>query len=144
MLTYQNVLIATNLSAENNIIIEKGLWLARAFNATVSLFHVVEPLPGYGYAYVGVVDIEAELLLEARKNMEILSKKYNIAAQNCYIEVGLVKIAIIDFVTKKNIDCLVLGSHGRHGFSELLGSTVHTAVHLAPCDVMTLRIKSEQ
>ncbi len=38
----------------------------KTFDAKVSLLHVVEPLPGYGYAYVGIADVEAELLVEAR------------------------------------------------------------------------------
>jgi universal stress protein A len=58
------------------------------------------------------------------------------------IEVGPVKAEMISLINKEKIDCLILGSHGRHGFSELLGSTAHSAVHSAPCDVITLRIKT--
>jgi universal stress protein A len=142
MSVYQHILIATDLSDENNVVVEKALTIAKTFDAKVSLLHVVEPLPGYGYAYVGIADIEAELLMEANKSMKALSNKYNIPETSCYIEVGPVKAEMISLINKEKIDCLILGSHGRHGFSELLGSTAHSAVHSAPCDVITLRIKT--
>lgn len=142
MSVYQHVLIATDLSEENVVIVEKALAIAKAFDAKVSVLHVVEPLPGYGYAYVGIADIEAELQTEAEKSMQALAQKYNIPAERCHVEVGPMKIEMIDIITKEKVDCLVVGSHGRHGFSELLGSTAHTAVHSAPCDVITVRIKT--
>ena len=142
MSIYQHVLIATDLSEENKIVVEKAITIAKAFDAKVSVLHVVEPLPGYGYAYVGIADIEAELQAEAQKSMEALSKKYNIPAERCHVEVGPMKIEMMNLIKQESIDCLVVGSHGRHGFSELLGSTAHIAVHSASCDVITVRIKA--
>lgn len=142
MSVYNHVLIAADLSEENTIVIEKALKIAKAFEAKVSLFHVVEPLPGYGYAYVGIADIEEELLIEARKSMSELAKKYAIPEERCHVEVGPTKLEMMELIKKENVDCLIVGSHGRHGFSELLGSTAHAAVHSAPCDVVTVRIKS--
>lgn len=142
MSMYKHVLIATDLSVENNSVVEKALAIAKAFDAKVSVLHVVEPLPGYGYAYVGIADIELELVAEARKNMEALAKKYTIPVAACHVEVGPVKVKMLEILKQEKVDCLIVGSHGRHGFSELLGSTAHAAVHSAPCDVITVRIKS--
>lgn len=144
MAVYKHILIATDLSAENKVIIEKALAIAKAFEAKVSLLHVVEPLPGYGYAYVGIADIEAELQAEARKGMQALSTQYAIPAECCHVETGPMKIEIMNLIREEKIDCLILGSHGRHGVSELLGSTAHAAIHAASCDVITIRIKSAQ
>ncbi len=141
MSIYTHVLIATDLSAENQVVIEKGLAMAKLNNAQVSFLHVVEPLPGYGYAYIGIADIEAEVQLEATKGMLQLAEKYNIPKERCHIEIGPMKAQLTSLMRKENIDCLVVGSHGRHGVSELLGSTAHTAVHSSPCDVITVRIK---
>ena len=142
MSIYQHVLIATDLSEENKVVVEKAIAIAKAFDAKVSVLHVVEPLPGYGYAYVGIADIEAELQTEAAKSMEALANKYNIPSERCHLEVGPMKIEMMNLIKQEKIDCLVVGSHGRHGFSELLGSTAHIAVHSASCDVITVRIKS--
>ncbi len=142
MTIYKHVLIATDLTEENNVVIKKAIAIAKAFDAKVSLFHVIEPLPGYGYAYVGIADIEAELQAEAQKSMAALAIEHHIPADHCHIEIGPIKIEMMNLIQKEKIDCLVVGSHGRHGFSELLGSTAHTAVHSATCDVITVRIKS--
>ncbi|MES2204409.1 MAG: universal stress protein [Pseudomonadota bacterium] len=142
MSIYKHVLIATDLSEENTVVVEKAIAIAKAFDAKISVLHVVEPLPGYGYAYVGIADIEAELLTEAQKSMEAFSKQHNIPLERCHVEVGPMKIEITKLVKQENIDCMIVGSHGRHGFSELLGSTAHIAVHSASCDVMTVRIKA--
>lgn len=141
MSIYKHLLVATDLSQENEMIIERGLALAKSFNAKISFLHVIEPLPGYGYAYVGIADIEAELQAEAKKSMENLAEKHSVPIECCHIKVGPMKLELADLVKKEQVDCLVVGSHGRHGVSELLGSTAHTAVHSAPCDVITVRIK---
>ena len=141
MTIYKHMLIATDLSVENEGVIEKGLAIAKAVGAQVSFLHVVEPLPGYGYAYVGIADIETELQVEAAKGMQALAEKYNIPKERCHIEIGPMKVQMTNLVNKEGIYCLVVGSHGRHGVSELLGSTAHTAVHSSPCDVITVRIK---
>lgn len=142
MSTYQHVLVATDLTEENRPIIDKALSIAKAFEAKISVLHVVEPLPGYGYAYVGIADIEAELLTEAQKSMATLSEIYNIPKESCHVEVGPIRVEMVQLINNEKVDCLIVGSHGRHGFAELLGSTAHTAVHSAPCDVITVRIKA--
>lgn len=142
MSVYKHVLIATDLSDENKIVVEKALKLAKLCDAKVSVIHVVEPLPGYGYAYVGIADIEAELRIEAKKSIELLAQEYHIPQENCHVELGPTKVELTNLIKKEKVDCVVVGSHGRHGFSELLGSTAHAAVHTAPCDVVTIRIKN--
>lgn len=141
MTVYKHILIATDLTAENNPVVKKALAIAKAFEAKIGLVHIIEPLPGYGYAYVGVADIEGELLQDAAKAMHKLAEKHDIDEKHCYVEVGPTKSEIMSIAAKEKADCIILGSHGRHGFAELLGSTAHAIVHGANCDVITVRIK---
>lgn len=141
MAVYKHILVATDLTAENNAVVKKAMEIAKVFKAKVSLVHIIEPLPGYGYAYVGVADIEGELLQDANKAMAKLAKKHGIDEEHCHVEVGPTKSELMDIAQKEKADCIVLGSHGRHGFAELLGSTAHAIVHSATCDVITVRIK---
>ncbi len=143
MSVYKNILIATDLSEENYTVIEKALEIGKVFGASVNLLHIIEPLPGYGYAYVGIADIESDLRVEAMKKMEVLAKKYGILAERCHIKTGPIKVELRDIIRQEKVDCLIVGSHGRHGLSELLGSTAHAAVHSASCDVITVRIKTQ-
>ena len=142
MSMYKHILVATDLTDDNNAVIQKGINLAEIFSAELNFVHVVEPLPGYGYAYVGVADIENQLIDDANEAMKKLGDKYGVSEERCHVRVGQTKIELMEVVEKNKIDCIILGSHGRHGFAELLGSTAHAVVHSSPCDVITVRIGS--
>lgn len=43
---------------------------------------------------------------------------------------------------EKQCDVIVLGSHGRHGWQRLLGSTANAVLHGAPIDVFAIRLDS--
>lgn len=141
MSVYRHLLIAVDLTKENDIVVEKAIELARLFGAKVSMAHIIEPLPGYGYAYIGVADFESELRQEAQQSMATLAERFGVDLANCHVEVGPTKSELVGIVLKQHVDCIVAGSHGRHGVAELLGSTAHAIVHGAPCDVITVRIK---
>jgi universal stress protein A len=141
MSIYRHLLVAVDLTKENDVVLEKAVELARLFGAKISIAHIIEPLPGYGYAYIGVADFESELLQEAKQGMAKLAERFGIEQANCYVEVGPTKSELMGIVLKQHVDCIVAGSHGRHGVAELLGSTAHAIVHGAPCDVITVRIK---
>lgn len=47
--------------------------------------------------------------------------------------------SIVDYAREKRIDLIVLGTHGRTGWSHaILGSVAETVVRLAPCPVLTV------
>ena len=37
-------------------------------------------------------------------------------------------------------DLIVIGTHGRHGFALLLGSTANAVLHGARCDILAVRV----
>jgi nucleotide-binding universal stress UspA family protein len=48
--------------------------------------------------------------------------------------------AIVAHATKANVDLIVMGTHGRGGWSHLLmGSVAEKVVRMAPCPVLTVR-----
>ena len=48
--------------------------------------------------------------------------------------------AIVEFARSENVDLIVMGTHGRTGFSRLLmGSVAEAVVRKAPCPVLTLK-----
>jgi universal stress protein A len=53
---------------------------------------------------------------------------------------GTPKQEIVRLAEQEGIDLIVVGSHGRHGLSLLLGSTANSILHYAGCDVMTIRL----
>lgn len=137
---YKQILFATDLTEDTDYLIEKVRALRGLTGSKLSLVHVVEPLPGYSYAYIGIEDIEGQLIQEARQSIEKLGEKLNVAKADQYIEVGPTKTKILKAADDVGADLIICGSHGRHGLSLLLGSTANAILHGAKCDVLTVRL----
>jgi universal stress protein A len=137
---YKHVLFATDLSAETDFILDKVRGMRGYTGAQLSLVHVVEPLPGYSYAYLGIEDIEEQLIDEAREALAKLGEKLTIPRDHQWIEIGPAKTKILKIADDIQADLIICGSHGRHGLSLLLGSTANAILHGAKCDVLTVRL----
>jgi len=44
------------------------------------------------------------------------------------------------FANDNNVDLIIVGSHGRHGISLILGSTATGVLHGSQCDVLAVRV----
>lgn len=141
---YKNILFATDLTEDTEYLIEKVRSMRGLINAKLSLIHVVEPLPGYSYAYLGIEDIEGQLIAEARLSIEKLGEVLKVDKNDQYVEVGPTKTKILKTAEDVGADLIICGSHGRHGLSLLLGSTANAILHGAKCDVLTVRLPEEQ
>jgi universal stress protein A len=137
---YKHILFATDLTDETDFIVSKVRSVRGYTGAKLSLVHVVEPMPGYSYAYLGIEDIEGQLIEEARAALTKLGAKFAIDAKDQYIEVGPTKSKILKIAEDIGADLIICGSHGRHGLSLLLGSTANAILHGAKCDVLTIRL----
>lgn len=141
---YKRILFATDLTDDTEYLTQKVAQVCDLTKATLSIIHVVEPLPGYSYAYLGIEDIEGQLLEEAKQSLTKLGAKLNVATSNQFIEVGPTKTKILKIADDNQIDLIICGSHGRHGLSLLLGSTANAILHGAKCDVLTVRLPEEE
>lgn len=137
---YKHILFATDLTDDTDFIINKVRSIQSLTGAQLSLIHVVEPLPGYSYAYLGIEDIEGQLIEEARNALRKLGESLSVDSKNQFIEVGPTKSKILHIANDIKADLIVCGSHGRHGLSLLLGSTANAILHGAKCDVLTIRL----
>jgi universal stress protein A len=118
------------------------LELAKQNNATISLIHAIEHINAYGVAqaYPAVIDLEEDMVKEAKEELSRLAAKFNIAADRQFVEVGSPKVVILNKTDEIKADLIIVGSHGRHGISLLLGSTANAVLHHATCDVLAIRI----
>lgn len=140
---YKHILFATDLTEDTEYLTKKVELIRANTNAALSLVHVVEPLPGYSYAYLGIEDIEGQLITEARQSIEKLGEKLKVAKNDQFVEVGPTKTKILKIADDVKADLIICGSHGRHGLSLLLGSTANAILHGAKCDVLTVRLPEE-
>lgn len=140
---YKHILFATDLTEDTEYLVSKVRSIRDLTQAKLSLIHVVEPLPGYSYAYLGIEDIEGQLISEAKQAIEKLAAKLNVTKSDQFVEVGPTKTKILKISEDIGADLIVCGSHGRHGLSLLLGSTANAILHGAKCDVLTVRLPEE-
>lgn len=140
---YTHILFATDLTEDTDYLLEKVRTIVTLTKAKLSIVHVVEPLPGYSYAYLGIEDIEGQLIEEARQSGTKLGEKLSVSKEDVWIEVGPTKVKILKIAEEVGADLIVCGSHGRHGLSLLLGSTANAILHGAKCDVLTVRLPEE-
>jgi universal stress protein A len=88
---YKHILFAADLTDETDFILDKVRGMRGFSGAKLSLVHVVEPMPGYSYAYLGIEDIEGQLIDEARDALNKLASQLNVGPSEIFIEVGPTK-----------------------------------------------------
>lgn len=138
---YKNIMVCVDLSPTSKYVIDRAENLADCYNAKVSLLHVMEPIPNYGYLEVS--EIEAACLQQAEEEIQVIGKRLNIPEDHQHIEKGLVKHEILHALDTHEVDLLVIGSHGHSGLARLLGSTTSGVLHEAKCDVLVVRLQEE-
>lgn len=141
---YKHILFATDLTDDTDYIIAKVRGMREYTGAQLSTIHVVEPLPGYSYAYLGIEDIEGQLIDESKAALAKLSEQLAINVKDQWVEIGPTKSKILEVAKNIGADLIICGSHGRHGLSLLLGSTANAILHGAKCDVLTVRLPESE
>ena len=140
---YSHVLIAVDLTEDSEMVVHRGLEIARRFNAQVSLLHVVEfiPVDPAGEALLPPpVDLESELVQGARQRLDALCDSVGLKDIPRRVEMGSIKAELLRVAEEEHADLIVLGSHERHGLALLLGSTEKSILHKASCDVLAVRL----
>ena len=142
MSEYNTVLLAIDLSDEAQQVAEKALAISRAHKATLDIVHVIEPL---SFAYGGDIPmdfsgIQEEIQKQAESQLAEFSKKLGVPEDRQHIAIGRPESEIHELAKTLGADLVVVGSHGRHGLSLLLGSTANSVLHGAACDVLAVRV----
>jgi len=144
MAHYHHILIAIDFSDHHLQVCNKALALANHKHTTLSLCHIVENYIVSDFAYEAIgsvsIDMQDELLNSAQQRIESLGKDLKIPPQNQWVEFGSSRYDIVRLAEQHNVDLIVVGSHGRHGFKLLLGSTANAILHHAKCDVLAVRL----
>lgn len=144
METYKHLLLAVDFFEQANKVSSKAKALADAYKAKMSVIHVVDSMPvpdaGYGWDAAFDVDLTGEMLDAARKKLTGFAGQLGVSQECIFVELGSPKYEITRVAEENNVDLIVVGSHGRHGLSLILGSTANGVLHHAKCDVLAVRL----
>lgn len=145
MTEYSHILAALDFSAAAEQVGRRAGSLARQFGAKLTLLHVFEYLPPLDLAdsplgSAGWAVDQDELLALHRRHLNELAERLGLKQAEQAVVAGLAKTEIIQYAQIHGVDLIVVGTHGRHGLSQLLGSTSNAVLHRTPCDVLAVRV----
>lgn len=142
---YQHIIAGLDLSEESKQILEKAKFLADTTGAKLSIAHIIEPLV---FTYGGdipmdISTVQDQIEKQATTDLAKIGQEFGIPVENQHIVVGQPANELHTFATDNNGDLIVVGSHGRHGLSLLLGSTSNSVLHGTKCDVLAVRVHTD-
>ncbi len=147
MKSYNHILLAVDFyDDDKNLqrLLARAVEMSLAFNANVSVVHVLDnmPMPDMSYGtIIGLNDETDNALLEQEKaKFNTVCKRLNVAENQRWLIWGNPKEEICALAEQEKVDLIIVGSHGRHGLALLLGSTASGVLHHAPCDVLAVRL----
>lgn len=150
MKPYTKILVPTDFSSHADEALDTAIDLAGRYGASITLVHAFEPViyafPESSGIYQSlqlsdaIGDIDKEL--EKRKDSALARGAKAVDVQQLR---GYPPTEITDLASSRGYDLIVMGTHGRRGFSHLLmGSVAERVVRLAQCPVLTVRSPQAQ
>ena len=148
MAGYQNILCATDFSTYSDAVFLCGTELAKLYGAKLTLLHVVEYFPeDRSNILVSPENTDPKDYREKQAQTSLADQVRASGYENVKTVVRFsshsAREEIIHYASERNIDLIIVASHGRHGITTLLGSTANGVVHSAPCDVLVVRANNE-
>jgi nucleotide-binding universal stress UspA family protein len=137
-LVFKNLLCTTDLSDFSNAAVYYGAALARVFEATVHLCHVIDlPIVSvHGEAFAYPPDYVQTLEEDALRQMETLMQPLPVKWKP-HVEMGAIVHTVSGLVGTTQADLVVSASHGRSGLKRLLlGSVTEQLLRTIRCPLL--------
>jgi nucleotide-binding universal stress UspA family protein len=148
------VLTATDFSKQSGFALEWAAYLAQCMKADLMLLHVIseeegkiiEEVIGEGAVVQIPKGIRQNVVEDRQKKLReqydmVVSREIKASLKmEELIRIGVPFLEIIRAAKEKDVDLIVLGTHGRSGLSHvLIGSVAEKVVHHAHCGVLTVK-----
>lgn len=139
--TYQHILVAIDLRADNHPVLDKAIALAKTHSAKLSVIHVDVDLREI---YTEMIDIDiGELqdhaLTETRTKMEQILAGVGFPLEKKLVISGDLGEQVNEAIERYGIDLLVCGHH--QNFWSLLISSARQLMNQVDCDMLVVPIK---
>lgn len=143
---YQKILVPVDGSATSNYALQEAIKLAQHHHAQLELVHVFEDILYWvDESYINYAELQETIRESSEKILteaQALVKQAGLTAEAKLLEAKGQRIANVVVVEAERwqADVIVLGTHGRTGFSRLvLGSVAEGVVHTATMPVLLIR-----
>ncbi|WP_135824811.1 universal stress protein [Halorussus ruber] len=144
---YQDILLPTDGSDGTVASVTHAGELAETYDATVHVLAVADSRnrfesPSSGVAPEAWTEAERERAEQAIENATMALP--DDASVETVVAEGVPQTQILDYVDAKDIDVVVMATHGRTGLDHyLIGSVTEKVVRKSPAPVLTVRIDEE-
>ncbi len=141
----KKILVPIDFSDYSKNALKYAVNIVQTFHAEMFLIYVVEPIiypPDFSMGQIAIPSVNTEWDDRAKDELEKLAaseipKEIKV---HIIVKTGKPFIEIIDTASEKEIDLIVIATHGHSGVEHILfGSTAEKVVRKAPCPVLTLR-----
>ena len=145
MIALKHILVATDFSEPADVAVNYGRDLARAYDATLHVIHVIENMLAFYGPEVGfaLADVERNVEAAVQRDLDSTIAKHEGDPLKVVATVkrgSNVAHAITEYAKANAIDLIIVGTHGRGAVSRfLMGSVAERVVRSAPCPVLTVR-----
>ena len=146
----KTVLFPTDFSQGARAAMDYALSLARDYNAKLILLYVVQDISiaeWYIPSSISATDLGEDMQKSAWNEMGKWATEAGAKVKDVEKMVvrGVPFVEIIRTAREKNVDVIVIGTHGRTGIDHMLfGSTAEKVVRKADCPVLTVRVSGKQ
>lgn len=136
---FQRVLVATDGSKQCRAAVERAIDFSRSYGGEMSVVSIVD-VPAEFYAEAP--QVAEDMVRKARGYVEDVKKQAEASGVKAetFVKEGEAFQAIIESAKSRNVNIIVMGSHGRTGLKRLLmGSVAEKVIGYAPCPVLVTR-----
>ncbi len=148
----KSILLPTDFSECGNYALSYATSLARTFGASIICVHVIEPIvPTVGYSGMTeplpLADITEQLEDSAERELPRLAECEECSGLDVeeLIVHGEAASEIVRVARDRQVDLVVISSHGRTGLGRIFfGSTAEAVVRHASCPVLVVKPPQEE
>jgi universal stress protein A len=147
MITLENILVATDFSEPSDVAFTYGRELAKRFDATLHVLHVVQNISVAGMGVETAFAMGPEVLHQLEEDARNLLHEQLVDSDGsgpkskAVVSIAVSPAAsIVDYARSHDIGLIVVGTNGRSGVAHfVMGSVAERVVQLAHCPVLAVR-----
>jgi len=139
VITFSNILFATDFSRQSSVALPYAVSIAHKYGSKIYAAHVLAPPPLGNFPTIEVQALAAQSLREAHDCINEVDRGIGALPHETVLRKGDIWDELSAIKKDKNIDLIVLGTHGRAGVSKLLmGSVAERIFRQSTCPVLTV------